>query len=138
MKKILSVLLMLLAVPCCAGDFGAGLDLNSVPVFHMSEPRYHDASVRFQEALFIQVGVTENVNLAQKYVLNKAERFTSSIINDYTPLKANQVYFGAAMAYGVIVKKQVSRTFRDPFLDNVTHYVTASRDGGSTGITFQF
>lgn len=144
-------LLLLLFMPtmCLAVDGVPGIpSINEVPAFWGmtgSDPRYRDAAFKAQEAFFIQTGIASQYNLVTGYVNGQvskvattAERHTATFIDENTPLNSKHVFFAVAIGYTAIVKKEVTRSFRNPLWHGMTNTVTVGQKQQVLGIQIPF
>jgi hypothetical protein len=124
-----------------AGAYGASADLNGLPIFWAianNNPAYRDACFKAQEAFFLQTGVTPTYNKLNNYVTNKANKAISVIIDNNTPFSAKTVYTVIGTVYYVGVKKQLTRTFRNPFWPKIQHTVSIGQTSSSLDIRIPF
>lgn len=114
---------------------------NDVPFFYGmigQDPKYHDAAFAAQRAFLIQTGFTPMYDKLNSYVSTESTRIVTTTIDTYTPFKSKDVFFALGTAYTVCIKKQVTRTFRDPFNHNITHTVSVNTSSVSADIKIPF
>ncbi len=124
-----------------ADDFTVSSQLNNLAIASTlisEDPRYRDALLKAQEAFFKQIGFSQNLDKFSVMIAEGAKNKTASAIDNHTPLSSKHVFFSAAIAYSVLVKKQVSQRFRDPFNKDIIHIVTATKDSYATSIQIPF
>jgi hypothetical protein len=114
---------------------------NDLPLFYSffhENLKYHDASFKAQEAFFVQSGITPFYNSLNSYVSTKVTNGVTYAIDNWTPFTSKQIFFAAGAAYQVGVKKQVSRSFRNPLCPFITNTVSISRDSQSIAFNVRF
>jgi hypothetical protein len=125
-----------------AQEFGGVPSINSIPFFTTvlarDNPKYTPAASAAQEALFLQIGLTQQVNLITGFLNKEATNKATYVVENYTPFTSKQVFFIAAVAYSAGVKKQITQKFRNPMFKSVNHIVTVSQDRGELGISIPF
>lgn len=124
---------------------GALPPIASLPIIRSDNPQYSQAAIKFQEALFLQLGITNYYNMFGSYLdkeidiyAKMAEREAYYVIDTYTPVKHNQVALVVVAGYTIAVKKQFSTSFHNPIFRRVTHNFSVSENSASTGITIPF
>jgi hypothetical protein len=135
--RVLSLLIMLLPLVSLADV----LNPNDAPLFWSilnEDPKYHDAAFKAQEAFFVQSGVTPFTGKLNNYVTDKTTNAVVGFIDNDTPFTAKSVFFVIGTAYTVCVKKQITKSFRDPLWERLTHTVSVSPDAGSANVSISF
>lgn len=144
--KLSILILSLLPTTCFANNLVPSI--NEVPALWGmlgNDPRYYYAAFKAQEAFFVQSGFTTQYNTLTGYASDRitvvakiAERKTAAAIDMYTPLSSRHVFFAVALSYTAIVKKEITRGFRNPLFHNVSHTITVGQHGQSLGVQIPF
>lgn len=110
-----------------------------------NDPKYHDAAFKAQQAFFIQSGIQRQYDMVKNYVSGQvtkvaqtAEHQVVVLIDDNTPLKAQQVFFVVGAGYTIAVKKEFTQRFRNPFFKNVSHSITVGQDKQALSVNIPF
>jgi hypothetical protein len=113
-------------------------------LFPVSSKNSEDAISSVQKAAFLQWGVSQNYKIVRTYTLVKVTKVTDKVkegvayvVDNYTPIKSEQVFFLIAGAYVYSVKKEYTQNFGMPFTDNVKQYVTVGENRYATGISVE-
>lgn len=125
MKWLLILTLVLISSKVVAQVPGAP-SLVDLTAPKMDDPKYQEAVKKADQALLMQVGVTQAVDKYTGILSNKAMKFTSDMIDDHTPFKHDQVYFVLGAAYTMSVSHTVSASFQDPIFKKWTHSINYS------------
>ena len=127
--------------PLCvhAGD-PLAVSLDSMPLFAgvASNPKEAEAAQKFQQAFFLQTGITQTVDQTKSVMSKLVTEKSTKAIETVTPFKAKDVFFVVGTAYAVGVKKEVVQKFKDPFFPSVTHVVSVGRNSGSMFVNVPF
>jgi|GEM_PF-5258871 len=134
-----------LVLSSSVANAGALPPIATLPIIRSDNPQYSEAAIKFQEALFLQIGITNYYNMFGAYLDKEidvyakvAEKEAYYLIDNYTPVNHNQVVFVVATGYTIAVKKEFSTSFHNPLLRSVTHKITVGESGASTNITIPF
>ena len=90
-----------------------------------------EARAKAQEAFFIQTGVSQDVDKIKAYLSLKVKDTSDKVsqaIDTNTPLNSKHVFFVAGTSYALVVKKSVSRSFRNPLVKDITNTISWSKD----------
>lgn len=141
-RGLKALVIALFIAPAYAGVLPSADDL---PIIRSDDPRYSQAAVNFQKALFLQTGITADYNLLTNYFNNKIDQFgrqrtedLQSFLDHETFLPSKYVFGAAGLLYTVGVKKHVTQKFRDPLFPVVEHTFDVGIDGASTTIKIPF
>lgn len=139
----LSWLLLLFLPATCLAD-GLMPSINDVPLFWgltQNNPTYKTAAFKAQEAFFVQSGVTKQYGLITDFTSNvshKVEGAVADTIDNHTPLSSKHVLFVVAVGYTALVKKEVTRSFKNPLFPIVTNTVSIGESHKSVGFSVPF
>lgn len=132
-----SIAAFLLPLPA----FAASINPDDAPIFWSilgQKETYHDAAFKAQQAFFIQTGFTATYNKLNGYISGKATNAVNNFVDDNLPISSKTLAFAVGTVYAVGIKKQVSKSFKNPIWPSVTHDVTVSPTEGSFGINIPF
>ena len=138
MKRLAS-LILLFATTALAD--GLPTSPNSVPLFYGllgSDPKYHDAAFKAQQAFLIQTGFTPMYDKVNGYATSKVTNGVTYTIDTYTPFSSRDVFFTVGAVYTVCVKKQIVQKFSDPLNHSIKHTISLDRNNASTGVSIPF
>lgn len=107
-------------------------------VYTNDNPRYREACYKAQEAFFLQTGATQQINMVAGTLIKKADESLRWVIDKKTPFKSRDVFFAAAVAYSVGIRKRVSQRFKNPIFKNVTHVVDIGKNQQSISVEIPF
>ena len=113
---------------------------NNLPSFNIlslikqPDTKYSQASAKAQEAFLIQSGISDKVNMVSSSAVKKIEQ----AVYAYSPLDSKSTAFVAGAAYTVLVKKQITESFKSPIIPSATQTLTLEKSGGSIGISIPF
>lgn len=119
--KYLTLATLLIANSVFAQEFIPGMNLPPIP---MSDAKYQEAVNKAVQAAYVQTGAASNISFVTKKAGDQALITTNATIFKNTPFKAEQVVFVGGVAYAAIVKKQVTKSFRNPLFRNVTNTIS--------------
>lgn len=131
------------AIPCILIASSASADiLPSLDNFNfVNDPKYAAAANAAQRATLIQVGFSDKYKELDHYVATETgliQKEATQIMNEYLPLKAETLFVLGGMAWTLKNKKEISRSFRSPFLSNTTHVIAVGQESCYTGIQIKF
>jgi hypothetical protein len=139
---------ILVAVMLSADAHAIGYSLPAIedlPIIRLDDPRYANACVAFQKALFIQTGISSSYNTLRGYIMGQVDAVSNQMVREgdhimrtYSPVDPNSIYALAGFGYTVFVQKQITKSFRNPIVPIMSHSVTLSMDAVSTGISISF
>lgn len=113
--------------------------IEDMPILRTDNARYSNATVAFQKALFVQLGIVRNFNMVRTWVNHKSDGIAGDATAVVQRLPAGSVAMGvAAVAYSVMVKKQVGKQFKNPLFTKISHDVTVGLDGVHFGASVAF
>lgn len=113
---------------------------NDLPFFNIAsfikqpDNKYGQAGAKAQEAFLIQSGISDKVNMVGGSAVKKIEE----TVYAYSPLDSKSTAFVAGVAYTVLVKKQITESFKSPIIPSATQTLTLEKSGGSIGISIPF
>ena len=140
--RVLSLLLIMYSTACLADGVGSiPLSPKDAPLFYSvlgQDPKYHDAAFKAQEAFLIQTGFIANYDKLTSYMTTKATNTATYVIDNGTPFSSKDVFFAAGTVYVLCVKKQYSRSFKNPFFPAVTNTVSVGQQQQSLGFKISF
>lgn len=122
---ILTALLLFPANAFCQEFQIPGISDVNIP---FEDARYQQAINKAVQATAAQTGITANINLFTSKTAEIATQKATYVIGRYTPFKASQVFFVAGVSYAAIVRKQVTKSFRNPMFENVTNTISLSKN----------
>jgi len=119
--------------------------VNSIPVLIINNSKYYDASMKAQEALLLQMGLTQKYMALSSYVDKRvrqvasvAERGIKTTIQKYTPLNPSYVVSVAATGYTVLIKKEFTVSFPNPAFNDITHTITINQSTTAVNMSVPF
>jgi hypothetical protein len=98
--------------------------------------KYRDAAFKAQEAFFLQSGIAQQYELVTRYISYNAVNTAKKL--EHEALNSEYVFLIAGISYSALIRKEVTQTFRNPFLRNVSHVVTLSKDYEFLGAQISF
>ena len=138
MSKYSALLLLMICTRAGAFDVfsGSGVSLPDIP---SPDPKYHDAINKAAEATFKQSGFKADVDKAADVTTKKVTAVANTAIS-YTPFKPEHVFFVGGVTYAALVKKEVTKSFKNPMFPNVTNTISVSDKNGtpSGSLTWRF
>jgi hypothetical protein len=108
--------------------------IDSLPIMHIDNSTYGNASYNFQKAFFIQTGITKDYNKVSDTMGDSAKSNVSSFIDNNTPFDSKAVFGGVGLMYMVSYKHHIAKSFKDPFFPKIEHNVDLTPTSASTGI----
>ena len=115
--------------------------LSSAPLFYDiagRDPKYADAANKAQQAFLTQTGILTQYNQLNGYIVGNATHQVSTTIDSNTPFSSKGLFFVMGTAYEVGVKKQVSKSFNNPFIPGMTNSISVGEHSQSLGINLKF
>jgi hypothetical protein len=137
----LSLSLMLATSVATADNSKLSQPLNSVPLTYIligEDPKYHDAAFKAQEAILLEVGLTQELSAVIEGSAVHLQNKTATFIDSNTPLDSNSVFFAAGMGYSLGVKRKVTQTFRNPVFKQFKHTISLDQKVQQLNVQFNF
>ncbi len=122
--------------------------LDSLPLLWAmtnNDPKYRDAALNAQKALFMQTGLTSQYNLFSSFltdkvaiVASKLENEAACVIRDTTAINPRYVFFVMALGYSAAVKREVRQEFTNPLFKNVKHVLSLTPSVQTVSVQIPF
>ena len=129
MNKAIALLMIAIYSSAHADDVLSSAKI-AIPDIPVPDARYQQAVNKAVQAASMQSGFQGDLNKATEITMNKATAVATNVIG-YTPFKPQHVFFAAGITYAALVKKEVTKSFRNPVLPNVTNTISVSDKGGA-------
>lgn len=121
--KYSTLLILFLTSPVFAQEFIPGMNLPPIPV---PDAKYQEAVNKAVQAAYVQTGTAAQVSFVTKAAGDKATSGANATVFKSTPFKAEQIVFIGGITYAALVKKQVTKSFRNPLFRNVTNTISVT------------
>lgn len=127
------ILSLVMSNVCYAGPIS--FTVNDIPIANslVQDPTYNYAACRAQEAFLMQIGVANQLNVFTGQINSYADRLADRaqgtvmrFIDKNTPLKSKDVFMAIGLSYTILVKRQISKSFDNPFFKRVSHSIDIS------------
>jgi hypothetical protein len=128
--------LSLVSIDCRAED---PLNINSfttIPPIAMGDARYNTAVNQAIKAASIQSGLTKDIDMFTGFFTKQADKYSNYVLDTYSPVSKNKLFFVGGMAYTLGVAHQIKQTF--VVIPGVTNTVLLAPDNARLdfGVSF--
>ena len=126
MKKFLITLAIFIGSISCAEPSS----ITSLPNYYMFS--------RSLEAGYIQSGAKEKVDIFLRAFSHEANKKVIRLIDEHFIVKSTVVYSTVALAYAILISREIKINFTNPIFSHVTNFISINRETVTVGVRLPF